>query len=65
MADDNHDRVCEDVWSLPEGRAVFRCPYRLTPEDAELIEEWFALLLRGIKRRVASPAPGGAEGEAG
>ena len=45
-------RMCEAIWSLPEGgRVVFAYPERLSPESYHEVEEWLAILMRNLKRR--------------
>ena len=43
---------------LDEGYAIVDMPWGLSSESVAEIEEWFALILRGIRRRATtSPQP--------
>lgn len=45
----------EDAYDLPEGRAVFRWPERLDPAGVEELQDWFALIIRKMRRTCSQP----------
>jgi hypothetical protein len=42
----------EEVFSLPEGRAVLAYPHQMSADSFEDFEAWLRLVLRKLKRRV-------------
>jgi hypothetical protein len=43
-------RFKEDAYDLSEGQAVLRWPEKLDPESVNELEDWFALIIRKMKR---------------
>ena len=46
--------LMEDAYDLAEGRAVLRWPGKLEPESVEELEDWFALIIRKMRRTTSA-----------
>jgi hypothetical protein len=54
MADQHRQR---SSITLDEGEAIFDCPDELSAESVKDLEDWYALVLRRLKRRAEQAKP--------